>query len=159
VSCARRLVAGSDQRVLALILVNIGCHSRSLTGMICEGALVAAAAMTCLPCRVVRRSAAVAGKTVGSPVLVLMSIAVDSITNARAQRQSEVLASGHNGDMNCAESQAWRAPYASASSNETVWSIMGKLDNKIAIVTGGGSGIGAATTRLFAAEGARVIIA
>ena len=36
---------------------------------------------------------------------------------------------------------------------------MGKLDNKIAVVTGGGSGIGAATVRLFAAEGARVIIA
>jgi meso-butanediol dehydrogenase/(S,S)-butanediol dehydrogenase/diacetyl reductase len=36
---------------------------------------------------------------------------------------------------------------------------MGKLDNKVAVVTGGGSGIGAATSRLFAAEGARVIIA
>ena len=36
---------------------------------------------------------------------------------------------------------------------------MGKLDEKIAVVTGGGSGIGAATARLFAAEGARVIIA
>jgi meso-butanediol dehydrogenase/(S,S)-butanediol dehydrogenase/diacetyl reductase len=36
---------------------------------------------------------------------------------------------------------------------------MGKLDNKVAVVTGGGSGIGAATSRLFAAEGARVVIA
>src|SRR5580700_3675255 len=36
---------------------------------------------------------------------------------------------------------------------------MGKLDKKVAVVTGGGSGIGAATSRLFAAEGARVIIA
>ncbi|HEX4210132.1 MAG TPA: SDR family oxidoreductase [Candidatus Binataceae bacterium] len=36
---------------------------------------------------------------------------------------------------------------------------MGKLDGKIAVVTGGGSGIGEATTRLFAAEGATVVIA
>jgi meso-butanediol dehydrogenase / (S,S)-butanediol dehydrogenase / diacetyl reductase len=36
---------------------------------------------------------------------------------------------------------------------------MGKLDNRIAVVTGGGSGIGEATAKLFAAEGARVVIA
>jgi meso-butanediol dehydrogenase / (S,S)-butanediol dehydrogenase / diacetyl reductase len=36
---------------------------------------------------------------------------------------------------------------------------MGKLDNRISIVTGGGSGIGEATAKLFAAEGARVVIA
>jgi meso-butanediol dehydrogenase / (S,S)-butanediol dehydrogenase / diacetyl reductase len=36
---------------------------------------------------------------------------------------------------------------------------MGKLEDKITVVTGGGSGIGEATARLFAAEGARVVIA
>ncbi len=33
-----------------------------------------------------------------------------------------------------------------------------RLENKIAIITGGGTGIGAATARLFCREGAQVVL-
>jgi 3alpha(or 20beta)-hydroxysteroid dehydrogenase len=36
---------------------------------------------------------------------------------------------------------------------------MGKLDGKVAVITGGASGMGAGTVRRFVGEGARVVVA